>query len=205
MDQFLQYFNEYGIYLILLFVTLEYACFPLPSEIILPAAGAYAVSSGQNVFLIIMLCTICGLIGSLICYSLGLGGRNVIIKKILKKQSDELTSSVNTYNKYKNLSICFGRVIPLCRTYISFVAGLNRHNIISYITFTTIGIAIWNTVLILLGYNLFDNLSIIEVYYEKYKIGAIILAGIILIIVIIWIISKKRNTKKKIGAENNEE
>ena len=32
--------DEYGVYIIFLAIFLEYACFPLPSEVILPLAGA---------------------------------------------------------------------------------------------------------------------------------------------------------------------
>lgn len=197
MEIFWQYFNQYGIYIIFLFIILEYSCFPIPSEVILPIAGAYAVFNNLNIILIIFLSIICGLIGSTICYLIGYGGRNIIIKRIIKTQNNEFNNSVINYNKYKNLSVCFCRVIPLCRTYISFVSGLNKHNILSFILFSFIGISIWNTILILLGYNLFDNLALIEIFYNKYKITLLIILSILVIVFIIYKNSKKLKYKMK--------
>lgn len=195
MDIFWEYFNQYGIYIIFLFIILEYSCFPIPSEVILPVAGAYAVFNNLNILVIIIISIICGLIGSTICYLIGYGGRNIIIKKIIKKQNSEFNNSVMNYNKYKNLSVCFCRIIPLCRTYISFVSGLNKHNIFSFLFYSFIGISIWNTTLILLGFNLFDNLSLIETFYNKYKIILLIIISIVILLFIIYKAIKKSLSK----------
>lgn len=192
MNIFWEYFNQYGIYIIFLFIILEYSCFPVPSEVILPLAGAYAVFNNLNVFIIIIISIICGLIGSTICYLIGYGGRNIIIKKIIRKQNNEFNNSVINYNKYKNLSVCLCRIIPLCRTYISFVSGLNKHNLISFLFFSFIGITIWNTTLILLGYNLFDNLTLIESFYNKYKLILIVIFFVIILLFIIYKLIKKK-------------
>ena len=53
MELFWEYFNEYGIYIIFLFILLEYSCFPIPSEVILPIAGACAIINDLNIFLIL--------------------------------------------------------------------------------------------------------------------------------------------------------
>ncbi len=195
MGIFWEYFNQYGIYVIFLFIILEYSCFPVPSEFILPIAGAYAALNNFNIIVTILISVICGLIGSTICYLLGFGGRNIIIKKIIKKQSSELNTSIINYNKFKNFSVCFGRVIPLCRTYISFAAGLNKHNYFSFLFFSFLGITIWNTILILLGYNLFDNLQLIESFYNKYKIFIIVILSIIIFTYILTKLIKKNKLK----------
>jgi len=143
---------------------------------------------------------ICGVIGSLICYFIGRCGNNIITKRIIKKQKNNFTKSIMVYNKYKNISVSVGRIIPLCRTYISFVAGLNKHNILFYIIFSSIGILIWNSVLILLGYNLFYNLEIIESYYKNYKYFILIIClSLVIILFIKTLIKKNKNDKIKIG------
>ena len=87
-------------------------------------------------------------------------------------------------------------MIPLCRTYISFIAGLNKHNILSFLTFSAIGIAIWNTLLILLGYNFFNNIEVISHFYNNYKkIIIFCVVTLILILVIKTLIKKLKNAK----------
>ena len=45
------------------------------------------------------------------------------------------------FEKYSTLSVGLGRVIPLCRTYISFVAGLAEQNILVFTAASAAGIA----------------------------------------------------------------
>lgn len=51
------------------------------------------------------------------------------------------------------------RLIPIGRTLIPFVAGMFKMNVFKFTIYSTIGIAIWNTVLIYIGYA-FANLFI---------------------------------------------
>ena len=190
MDLFFEYFNTYGIYIIYLFIILEYSCIPLPSEVILPFAGAYALVNSLNVFIVILVSTLCGLIGSIICYFLGLFGYKIF----LKNQKSKFKNVIETFNKYGKLSILFGRVIPLCRTYISIIAGLNKTKFLIFLFYSTIGILIWNTILILLGYNFFNNLDIITLIYQKYSI---IIITVLLFLFISYIIKKIIKKKRK--------
>ena len=170
IDFFFKFINKYGLFLIYSFIFLEYSCFPLPSEVILPTAGAFAQSNNINVFLIILFSIFISLLASIICYLIGRFGNKYFLPKIQKKMNKSISTCLNYFNKYGSLSICFGRLIPLCRTYISFFAGLNKFNIFKYIFYSSIGIGLWNTILILLGYNFYNNLDFIIEIYNKYTI-----------------------------------
>lgn len=195
MNSILNLINEYGLLIIFIVVLLEYACFPLPSEVVLPFAGGISYELNINPFLMIILCTISGVLGTLFCYLLGYIGKNTFINKFIKDKEKKESNSL--YSKYGNLAICLGRLIPFCRTYISFIAGANKHNILKYIFFSSIGIIIWNTILILLGYIFYDNLKLIEVLYKDYKY---IILGIFIILLIIYLyrMIKNKKTKRKI-------
>ena len=60
--------------------------------------------------------------------------------------------------------------MPLCRSYISFVAGLAQQNIALFSAASAAGIGVWNAILVGLGYLLSANWQIVMVYYNKYKV-----------------------------------
>ena len=186
--------DEYGIYIIFLAIFLEYACFPLPSEVILPLAGAIGYNANISPVLMIALSSIAGLLGALLCYYLGVLGSLPFFKPESKEEND----SISFYEKYGNWAILFGRLIPLCRTYISFIAGVKKHKVWKYILFSSIGIIIWNSILITLGYVFYDNIDIISIWYSEYKF---IILGLICIIFIIVIIKKIKKRKKPISKD----
>ena len=186
--------DEYGAYIIFLAIFLEYACFPLPSEVILPLAGAIGYNANISPVLMIALSSIAGLLGALLCYYLGVLGSLPFFKPESKEEND----SISFYEKYGNWAILFGRLIPLCRTYISFVAGVKKHKVWKYILFSSIGIIIWNSILITLGYVFYDNIDIISIWYSEYKF---IILGLICIIFIIVIIKKIKKRKKPISKD----
>ena len=187
--------NTYGIYIIFILITLEYACFPIPSEVVLPLAGAIGYLNNINPLIMILLATVCGYIGAIFCYYLGYFGKTKIINKLNKNNEREANESKSFYKKYANFAICGGRIVPICRTYISFVAGANKHNFISYSIFTLIGIIIWNATLITLGYFFYDNIEIIQPFYNTYKYIILSLIGIIISFIIIKKIKTKQRNK----------
>lgn len=194
LDKIFNLINEYGTYIVFLAIFLEYACFPLPSEVILPLAGAIGYNANISPIVMIALSSVCGLLGALLCYYLGMLGTIPFFKPKKKEETD----SISFYEKYGNLAILFGRLIPLCRTYISFIAGIKKHKLWKYILFSSIGILLWNSVLISLGYIFYDNIDIISIWYNEYKF---IILGIVLIILIIMII-KKIIKRKNISKAN---
>lgn len=187
IELFFIFLNKYGLFLIYSFIFLEYSCFPFPSEVILPTAGAFAQSKNLSIFIIILFSVITGLFASILCYIIGRFGNKYLLRKLQKKNNKKISASLGYFNKYGSLSVCFGRLIPLCRTYISFFAGLNKFNILKYIFYSSIGITIWNTILILLGYNFYNNLDFIVEIYNKYTI---IIIAILFILAFIYILVK---------------
>ena len=88
MAGFINYFsgiiNSLGYIGIFLAAALEYACFPISSEILLPFIG-YSVYLGKlSLFKAIISSTIGGGVGCSFCYFLGRFGRG-IIEKLFKK------------------------------------------------------------------------------------------------------------------------
>ncbi|STB71310.1 DedA family protein [Clostridium baratii] len=63
-----------------------------------------------------------------------------------------------------NFAVLISRVIPLARTFISIVAGTVRMKPVPFVLYSSIGITIWNAILITLGFIFGDNTEIIGHY-----------------------------------------
>ena len=172
MEFFTNLIYEYGLIAMFFFILLEYACFPVSSEIVLPFSGAVASLNHISFFLIIPVSILAGLLGTCICYALGRYGGVPLINKIKTKfpnSAKGIDSSFEKFNKYGSLAVCVGRGIPICRTYIAFVAGAVKQNFLVFLGSSSVGITVWNIVLIGLGYILRENWKLVGEYYIRYK------------------------------------
>jgi len=140
-----------GIFLLML---LESSSLPIPSEVILPFSG-YLVSIGKlNFWIIDIVSTIAGITGSLIDYYIGVKGTDFLARRrLLDKLFDKtrLETAKKWSEKYGSFTVFFGRIIPGFRTLISFPAGALKMPMGKFLTYTTGGCLIWNTLLIYLG------------------------------------------------------
>ncbi len=87
-------------------------------------------------------------------------------------------------------AVCFGRLIPICRTYISFISGAANQSFGEYFLCSCIGIALWNTFLIGIGYYFMQYRNIIVSYYEQYKLLILFAAGTVITLFIIHKLAK---------------
>jgi membrane protein DedA with SNARE-associated domain len=152
-------------------MTLESACIPIPSEIIMPFSG-YLVFSGKfSLWLVVFWGTIGNLIGSVIAYLVGFyGGRPLIEKygKYIFLSREDLGRAQRWFEKYGSLSIFFSRMLPIVRTFISLPAGIARMSIWKFSFFTLAGSLPWVLFLTYIGIITGENWPKIEVYFRKF-------------------------------------
>ncbi len=198
MNSFLELIYEYGLFAMILIIFLEYSCFPVSSEIVLPFSGAFASLRCISFITVVILSVIAGLAGTSVCYFIGRKGGTRIIDKIKKhfpKSEKGFNASFEKFEKYGGYIVCFGRLVPLCRTYIAFIAGTSGQNYRQYITFSLFGITVWNSILIGLGYYLRENWNLVKDIYNRYKH---ILIPVIILIILFFIyrfVCKKRRSR----------
>lgn len=172
METILSLFDRYGIFAMILIIFLEYACFPISSELVLPFTGAVARAENISFFLLLPLSVLAGLLGTGLCYLAGRLGGEAVLTKITNrfpKTQKALDASRAKFTKYGAGAVCIGRVIPLCRTYIAFVAGAVGQSPSVYFPYSFLGITIWNSALLSFGYFLRDNWGAVSGYYARYK------------------------------------
>lgn len=197
MDFLINLIYEYGMLAMFILILLEYACFPVSSEIVLPLSGAVAASQGIQYLFVLPASIVAGIIGTSICFLIGKKGGKVVILKIEQKFPSSKKAFDRCYDRFQKqgvIFVCVSRVVPLCRTYVAFVAGALNLNYGSFTIASLAGISVWNALLIGLGYTLGSNWGIVSCYYEKYKHIILITVSIILISFLIY---KLRNRPAK--------
>lgn len=178
-------------------MTLESACIPIPSEIIMPFSGFLVATGKFSLWLVILWGTIGNLIGSIIAYGVGFyGGRPLIVKygKYVLLKQEELDKAEKFFNKYGNLSVFFSRLLPVIRTFISLPAGIARMRFGKFCFYTFIGSLFWSIILSCIGLFLGKNWESVGVYFRKFDW----LIGILLIFCVCYFVYKKVRKNKKI-------
>jgi membrane protein DedA with SNARE-associated domain len=176
-----EFIKNYGIVSIFIIVALEYANAPLPSELVLPLVGILALKFDMSLSLVIIASILGGLFGSIINYYLGYKfGQPLLalIKNRYPKTKKSIKASYRWLAKYEKISVMLSRLVPLARTFISIVAGVTKMNVVEFALYSGVGIAVWNTILIFIGYILGNNMDLISTILKNYSNVLIVILGV---------------------------
>ena len=173
---------------------------PIPSEVIMPAAG-FAVARGDlNLLLVIVAGTLGSVLGALPLYYFGsLFNKQRLIDftekygKYVFVKPDDVISADDWFNKHGKKAVFFGRMVPGIRSLISIPAGMNKMPLLPFIILTTAGAAIWTTLLTLAGYHFGQNYEVIEKFLAPYSK---IFLGAVIVIMIIWLLRRRMSQSK---------
>lgn len=189
-------FESGGLWALCVMIALEYACFPLPSEVLLPLAGALCARGGIGLGVIFPLSVLAGLLGCSFCYWVGRIGGNRFLNWLMKrvpKSRKGIEASGETFNHYAHLAVCAGRMVPICRTYISFIAGAGGQRFGGFLWYSFLGIACWNLLLLGAGFYLGERWEMVSGYYDELK-GFVVL--LVLVGLGVFVLKKSLLSKK---------
>ncbi len=185
--------GHWGIFITM---TLESACIPLPSEVIM-LFGGFLTAQGILSFWWVVAAGVFGnLLGSIIAYAVGkYGGRSVLEKygKYILFNHEHMQKSEAFFNRYGSWATFFGRMLPVIRTFISLPAGIARMNFKKFIVFTLLGCIPWNILLTYLGVKLGMHWETAQAYFKPLTIVGVL----IVLIVVGWYIYKNIKARKK--------
>lgn len=196
---------------VFVFMAIESSFIPFPSEVVVPPAAFLAMTpdNPMNIIFVVIVATLGADVGALVNYYLAKWlGRPIIYRFVDSRigamcllSREAVENAENYFRKHGAASTFFGRLIPAVRQLISIPAGLAEMRMTSFLFYTTLGAAAWNTVLALIGYFIYNavggNLTTKQVsdlaFQYSHEIGYIILA--IAIVVVLFLIYK--GVKKK--------
>ena len=195
--------DQYGLPALFLLILLEYACFPVSSELVLPLAGVLRARHGMTFAGLVLASTLSGLIGTTITYAIGRFGGSPLLEKAMKRfpsLEKPILSSYRTFGDHGKSAVFLSRIIPLCRTYIGFVAGAMKQSLLGYLLCSSLGILLWNTLLTSLGYYFYQYHDIFFFYFNRYKKWILAIASLLLLFILfrkLCKISKKSETAQE--------
>jgi membrane protein DedA with SNARE-associated domain len=190
-----QLISSWGYAGIYITMTLESTLIPIPSEIVIPFAGFLAYMGEMNIWLIVLVSSFANLTGSIIAYEIGKYlGRGFIERYgkyvLLNMRHVELVE--RWFDRYGSLTVLFSRMLPVVRTVNALPAGIGKMNFPKFCIYTFIGSIPWNLALVLVGYLLKENWSLLE----KYSLYIDILAVFVAVAVIFYVARRIRLSTK---------
>jgi membrane protein DedA with SNARE-associated domain len=142
---------------VLLLMTIESACIPLPSEIIMPFAG-YLVYTGALKLLWVATAGAIGCnVGSVIAYEVGYYGGRPLVEKYgsyLLLSRHDLDMADRFFLRFGSAAVFIGRLLPVIRTFIALPAGIARMPRIRFHIYTFAGSWPWCFALAWIGMKL---------------------------------------------------
>lgn len=157
---------------------------PIPSEVLLPIAGALARVGRFDPWVVFIIGTLAQLVGGLVGYAIGRYGGHPLLErygKYILISKRDLDRTHQAFEKYGPWLTMAGRCMPVIRGLVAYPAGIAEMNLAKFILFTTIGSAVWTGLFVYLGYRLGDNLGVINTWLHEFSlvviVAIIILAG----------------------------
>jgi membrane protein DedA with SNARE-associated domain len=192
------YMTNLNYFTIALLMTIESTFLPLPSEVVIPFAAFKAGQGDLNVFLVVIFGTVGALTGSLINYTLSYYlGRPIVYRfaesklgKLFLLSKEKVEHAESFFIRNGKSSTFIGRLVPGVRHLISIPAGLAKMNLRDFVLFTVVGAGIWNIILAIVGYYLYEMREQIFPYLGH------ILLGVGVIFVVYLIIKSRKNRKQ---------
>lgn len=194
-----EFIEQYGYWGVFLLIALENIFPPIPSEVILTFGGYMTAQTNLTIQGVIAASTVGSVAGAVILYQLGVvlnvNKLEVVVERygrFLRLTKEDLYRADAWFDKYGIWTVFFCRFIPLIRSLISIPAGMARMNFWLFISFTTLGTILWNTLLINLGARVGENWEVIGERMDQYSTYLYIIFAILFIFIIGWKRKRRR-------------
>lgn len=190
MDEIiLETVNNYG-YIGLCFIILLENIFPiLPGVVIILLGGYFSTITNISVIGVIISSTVGSLLGAIILYYLGKILNKERLKKIVKSKylkflgikPNDVEKADIWFDTKGNVSVFYGRFIPVIRSVVSIPAGMSGMTFFEFIIYTVGGCFLSNGFLATLGYYASDKKeTIINIINNVSSIITILIFAIII-------------------------
>lgn len=176
-------------------VALENVIPPIPSEAILPLAGFLAGQGRFALPLLVLAATVGSVVGALILYGVAHVFGEARVRRLVDRfgrwitiGQDDIDRAETWFDRHGRSVVFFGRLVPIIRSLVSLPAGWRRMPVGQFVLYTALGSAVWNGVLIGLGWILGDRWDIVEEYVGALQNLVILVAAA----AVAWFLWKRR-------------
>lgn len=176
--------------LVLVLMAVQSACVPIPSEVIMPFAGAQLAHSQWDLIVLATLCSIASNLGSIPAYWVGAAGGRPMVERFGKYVllgARDLDRAEHFFTKYGSITVLVGRMLPIIRTFIALPAGIARMNQFRFHLYTFIGSWPWCYALAYIGMKLGDKWQTdprFKEVFHRFHLGV----EVMLVLGVVWFI-----------------
>ena len=167
---------------IFLLMAMESSIFPIPSELVMPPAGYLAHQGKMNLWLAILCGTLGSLAGAYANYFVARWlGRPLVLRygRYVWITEAHFNKVESFFLRHGEISTFIGRLLPVIRHLISIPAGIARMNHWRFTLYTTVGAAIWVSILTWIGYFIGQNQALIVEYSHEAVLGALAFSALL--------------------------
>jgi len=170
-------------------VLLESLGIPLPGEIALVTAAAYASLGHISIYVVIILAALGAIVGGALGYLIGLrGGLPLVLHYggyigVRRRHVDRAHAF---FEKHGAKTILFGRFIAILRTWAAIVAGGAGMSFPKFVIYNSIGSVVWAIVFGWLGYYFGRDLPLLESYISRVSLVLLVTLAVGIIALIFW-------------------
>jgi len=188
----LSFTSKYAI--VLLLMTIQSACIPIPSEVIMPLGGSALCHSQFQLAVLATLASLASNLGSGLAYWIGASGGRPMVERygsyVLLSRHD-LDRVDNFFTRFGSWAVLIGRMTPIIRSFIAFPAGVAKMNQVRFHLSTFIGSWPWCYALAYIGMRLgasFNTNPEFKEVFHRFHLGveALLLIGIIWFVASHW-------------------
>lgn len=194
--------NKFGYLGIMFLIAIENIFPPIPSEVILTFGGFMTKQPNSSITVlgVIIASTIGSILGAFVLYYIGkilnkerlekiVSGK---IGKVIRVKPKDIESADKWFDTKGNKTVFFCRFIPIVRSLISIPAGMSEMPIPKFLLYTTVGSAIWNTVLVIIGSIVGKNWEKVVEVIDKYSKVVLVLLIVLFIAAIVYFYKKRK-------------
>jgi membrane protein DedA with SNARE-associated domain len=182
----------YGAVIVLM--AIQSACIPIPSEVIMPFAGAALAHSQMQLILLATAASFASNLGSIPAYWVGARGGRPMVERYgrwLLLSRHDLDRVDHFFQRYGSITVLVGRMLPIIRTFIAFPAGVAKMNQVRFHIYTFVGSWPWCYVLAYVGMTLGDKFRTdprFKAAFDRFHLGveAVLVVGFVWFVVSHW-------------------
>src|SRR2546430_13183891 len=186
-----------------LLMAIENVFLPLPSELIMPLAGAWTNHGGKTLLGVIIAGTIGGVAGAYPLFAVAwIFGPERVTKwadrhgKWLLLRRGDLERAHDQFEKRGTMAVFISQLIPGLRGLISIPAGFAHMNVLLFTAANFAGTIIWCAVLAFLGHELDAHFA--RIHKTLGPVGWAILAAVV-VGGVVWLYIRKRRKGRKLA------
>ena len=194
--QFSRLLQSYTYPGVLSLVMLESLGIPLPGEIALVTAAAYA-SIGHHVSIlgVITVAALGAIVGGVLGYWIGVKGGLPLVTRYggyVGVRQSHVDKAHGFFERNGAKTILFGRFVAVLRTWAALIAGAACMSFTKFVAYNTLGSIVWAIVFGSLGYYFGRDLPLLERYISRVSFGILIALAIA---IAIWVILRRRRNR----------